>query len=58
MGYYMNWVQALVTAWAFMFLLGLMCCCLSSKPRPHGDTSSGSGGCACDGAYGGVDLHI
>ncbi|KAK4582031.1 hypothetical protein RGQ29_025265 [Quercus rubra] len=46
---YMNWAQALASAWGFMLLLGLMCCCLSIKPRQQGDTSSGNGSCSCDG---------
>ncbi|XAR68903.1 hypothetical protein NMG60_11000315 [Bertholletia excelsa] len=54
MGYYLNWAQALASAWAFMLLVALVCCCLSSKPRPHGDTGSSDGGCTCDGGYAGV----
>lgn len=50
MGDYLTWVEALASAWVFMVLIGLVCCCLSSKPRPQGDTS----GCTCDGGYEGV----
>ncbi|CAJ2670517.1 unnamed protein product [Trifolium pratense] len=46
---YLRWVQALATAWGFMLLVGLLCCCLSTKPRQDGDVNSGSGGCTCDG---------
>ncbi|KAG6580518.1 hypothetical protein SDJN03_20520, partial [Cucurbita argyrosperma subsp. sororia] len=48
---YLNWAQALGTAWCFMLLLGLLCCCLSTKPRHHGDTSASNSSCTCDGGY-------
>ncbi|CAN1135118.1 hypothetical protein LINPERPRIM_LOCUS15716 [Linum perenne] len=48
----MNWVQGIATAWGFMLLMGLMCCCLSSKPRHHSDVdNSETASCACDGGY-------
>ena len=54
MEHYLNWAQALASVWGFMLLVGLMCCCLSIKPRQQGDTSSGNGSCTCDGGYAGV----
>jgi hypothetical protein len=46
---YLSWVEALATAWGFMLLVALLCCCLSTKPRQDGDVISGNGGCTCDG---------
>jgi hypothetical protein len=46
---YLRWVEALATAWGFMLLVALLCCCLSTKPRQDGDVISGNGGCTCDG---------
>jgi hypothetical protein len=46
---YWSWVEALATAWGFMLLVALLCCCLSTKPRQDGDVISGNGGCTCDG---------
>lgn len=54
MGHYLNWAQALATAWGFMLLVGLMCCCLSTQHREHGDASNGNSSCTCDGGYAGV----
>jgi len=54
MAFYMKYVQSLASVWLVMLLLGLLCCCLSSKPRSQGDKTSGTGGCTCDGGYGGV----
>ncbi|KAL0375255.1 UNVERIFIED_CONTAM: hypothetical protein Sradi_3441200 [Sesamum radiatum] len=51
---YWHWARALATACGFMLLIGFACCCLSSKPRPHGDSTSGTGACSCDGGYFGV----
>ncbi|KAG8647674.1 hypothetical protein MANES_09G096333v8 [Manihot esculenta] len=51
MEHYMNWAEAIASAWVLMLLIGLMCCCLSTKPRSHGDINSGSGSCSCDGGY-------
>ncbi|KAK8574029.1 hypothetical protein V6N13_097024 [Hibiscus sabdariffa] len=48
MEHYLNWFQALASAWGFMLLVGLVCCCLSTQSRQHGD---GSGACSCDGGY-------
>lgn len=56
MGHYLNWAQALATAWGFMLLVGLMCCCLSTQHREHGDASNGNSSCTCDGGYAGVWL--
>nr|KYP45942.1 hypothetical protein KK1_032503 [Cajanus cajan] len=49
MGNYLSWAQALASAWGFMLLVALMCCCLSTKPRHDSDIISGNGGCTCDG---------
>lgn len=47
---YLRWAQAMATAWGFMLLVALVCCCLSTKPRHNGgDVISGNGGCTCDG---------
>lgn len=54
MGNYMKYVQAIASVWVIMLLLGLLCCCLSSKPRFQDDKSGSTGGCTCDGGYGGV----
>ncbi|GMN47695.1 hypothetical protein TIFTF001_016874 [Ficus carica] len=55
MGHYLNWAQALASAWGVMLLLGLVCCCLSTKPQQHGDAASGNSSCTCDvGGYAGV----
>ncbi|KDP24548.1 hypothetical protein JCGZ_25112 [Jatropha curcas] len=53
MEHYKNWIQAIASAWGLMLLIGLMCCCLSTKPRQHGDVNGGGGigGCTCDGGY-------
>lgn len=49
MGNYMKYVQAIASVWVIMLLLGLLCCCLSSKPRFQDDKSGSTGGCTCDG---------
>ncbi|KAJ6968717.1 hypothetical protein NC653_036636 [Populus alba x Populus x berolinensis] len=54
MEHFMIWAQAIATAWGFMLLIGIMCCCLSARPRQPGDKSSGNGSCTCDGGYAGV----
>ncbi|KAI5561118.1 hypothetical protein POPTR_016G102401v4 [Populus trichocarpa] len=54
MEHVMIWAQAIATAWGFMLLIGIMCCCLSARPRQPGDMSSGNGSCTCDGGYAGV----
>ncbi|KAK7373806.1 hypothetical protein VNO80_07226 [Phaseolus coccineus] len=46
---YLSWAQALASAWGFMLVVALMCCCLSTKPRQDSDVISGNGGCTCDG---------
>ncbi|KAG8376951.1 hypothetical protein BUALT_Bualt09G0117400 [Buddleja alternifolia] len=51
MEYNWHWVKALATACGFMVLIGLACCCLTSKPRPHGDNTTSTGACGCDGGY-------
>ncbi|KAG8649369.1 hypothetical protein MANES_08G086131v8 [Manihot esculenta] len=51
MEHYMNWAQAIASAWGFMLLIGLMCCCVSTKPPPHGDPNNGTASCSCDGGY-------
>jgi hypothetical protein len=49
MEHYLNWAQALASAWAFMLLLGLICCCLTTKPRhQQGSTGSATASCSCD----------
>nr|GMC99648.1 hypothetical protein CDL12_14398 [Ipomoea batatas] len=49
MGYYgSSWAEALASASAFMLLIGLLCCCLSCKPRPHGSKTGTGGNCSCD----------
>lgn len=57
MGYYEQWAQALASACGFILLIGLVCCCLSSKPRPHGTDSTSTGACSCDGGYFGVQAY-
>ncbi|WRX23713.1 hypothetical protein QQP08_016200 [Theobroma cacao] len=54
MEHYLNWAQALASAWGFMLLVGLVCCCLSTKPRQHGDINNSNGSCSCEGGY---DVH-
>ncbi|KAJ0028300.1 hypothetical protein Pint_35325 [Pistacia integerrima] len=55
MEHYLNWAQALASAWGFMLLVGLLCCCLSTQPRQHGDIAgTGGGSCSCAGGYAGV----
>lgn len=46
---YLKWAQALATAWGFMLLVGLMCCCLTTKPQHDPDLAAGNGDCTCDG---------
>lgn len=31
MEHYLNWAQALGSTWAFMLLVGLICCCLATN---------------------------
>ena len=45
----LSFAQALATAKGFMLLVGLMCCCLITKPQQDEDTISSNDGCTCDG---------
>ncbi|CAO2838251.1 unnamed protein product [Amaranthus hypochondriacus] len=50
-----QYIEALVSAWAFMLLLGLMCCCLSTQSSHNIDLDAANASCSCDGtAYGAV----